>query len=623
MAAPITAPYGSWRSPITAALAAAGAVRLNGLCLDGDDVYWLEGRAIEGGRNVIVRRRADGQVEGITPPGFNVRSRVHEYGGGAFTVEGGVVYFVHDGDQRVWRQEGGGEPRPISPEGDFRHADLVVDVRRGRMICVREDHSRGGEPENTLVSFPLEGGPVRVLARGADFYSSPRLDSGADRLTYLSWDHPRMPWQGTELWVAALDESGAPGKAQRHAGGKQEAIFAPLFSPTGELTFVTDRSGWWNIHGAQGPIFSIEAELGAAQWVFGLSTYDWVEPGTLACTYQKDGFWHLGLVRDGVLTPVPSPLSEVSYLHAQPGRVVFVGASPSEPPAIWELSANGSLAPLHRPNKAAVRPSQVSAPQAISYPSGGTVAHALYYPPHNPAFRAPEGERPPLIVISHGGPTAAASSNLSLNLQFWTSRGFALLDVNYRGSTGYGRAYRDALDGVWGLADVEDCASGARHLVERGLADPDRLAIRGGSAGGYTTLAALAFTDVFRAGASYYGVSDLAGLVRDTHKFESRYLDTLVGPYPARADLYRARSPLHHIDRLSCPVIFFQGLEDKVVPPNQAERMVTALTARGISAPYLAFPGEQHGFRRAETQIRSMEAELEFYRRVFGLPEPR
>jgi dipeptidyl aminopeptidase/acylaminoacyl peptidase len=622
---PTIAPYGSWRSPVTAAVAASGAVRLNGLALDPadqGDVYWLEGRATEGGRNVIVRRRGQ-RVEDVTPPSYNVRSRVHEYGGGAFTVADGVVYFVQDSDQRVWRQDPGQEPFPISPEGAFRHADLVVDRRRGRLMCVREAHRDRGEPENTIVSFPLAGGPIQVLARGADFYSDPRLDPSGDRLTYLSWDHPRMPWQGTELWLTTLDEAGAPAKAQRIAGSASESVLSPRFSPDGQLVFVTDRRGWWNLHDQRGPLCTIEAEMGAAPWVFGLGTYGWIAPEVIACTYQKDGFWRLGLLKGGVLTPVRSPLTEISHFHTVSGRAVFLGASPSEPPAIWELLADGTVAPVHRPNAITMAPSRVSAPQAVSYPSGGAVAHALFYPPHNPDFQGAPGERPPLIVISHGGPTAAASSSLSLMFQFWTSRGFALLDVNYRGSTGYGRAYRDSLEGAWGIADVEDCASGARYLVERGLADPARLAIRGGSAGGYTTLAALAFTDVFRAGASYYGVSDLTALARDTHKFESRYLDSLVGPYPARADLYRERSPINHIDRLSCPVIFFQGLEDKVVPPNQAERMVTALTAKGISAPYLAFPGEQHGFRRAETVIRSLESELTFYRKVFALPEPR
>jgi dipeptidyl aminopeptidase/acylaminoacyl peptidase len=438
-----------------------------------------------------------------------------------------------------------------------------------------------------------------------------------------------MPWQETALWLASVAADGGLGPPRQVAGGAAESILQPEFSPDGVLHFLSDRSGWWNLyrldHGVAEPLCPLDAELGTALWSFGQSTYAFVDRSTIVCAFQRDGLWHLGVIdtEAGRLAEVPAPLTEVSSVHAQAGRAVFVGASPTEAPAIWELSlASGSVRALHRPNLPVVDPAYLSRPESISFPTAaGATAHAFHYAPVNPDVTPPAGERPPLIVVSHGGPTAAASSALSLALQFWTSRGFAVLDVNYRGSTGYGRAYRNALDGAWGIADVEDCIAGARHLVERGAADGARLIIRGGSAGGYTTLAALAFTDVFRAGASYYGISDLEGLARDSHKFESRYLDTLVGPYPACGELYRARSPIHHVDRLSCPVIFFQGLEDKVVPPDQAERMVAALAARGLPAPYLAFPGEQHGFRRADTIVRALEAELGFYRHVFGLPE--
>lgn len=507
----------------------------------------------------------------------------------------------------------------------MRYADLVVDRGRERLICVREDHTASGEPRNALVAVPLEGGSPEVLVSGADFYSTPRLDPAGTRLAYLSWSHPHMPWESTMLWTTPLDAAGRPGVAEHIAGGPSESVFQPAWSPAGELHFVSDRSGWWNLYRAPDqPLWPVEAESGMPQWVFGLSTYGWVDRDTIACAYQRDGTWRLALLSGGGARPVDLPLTELACLQAARGRASFVGGAPTAPLSVWQLSVEPGqppiAVPLHRPVAPVVAEAALSRPAPISFPtSGGAVAHGLHYRPHNPAYEGPEGERPPLIVVSHGGPTAAASSGLNLAIQFWTSRGFAVLDVNYRGSSGYGRAYRRALDGVWGIADVEDCAAGARFLVERGLADGARLVIRGGSAGGFTTLAALAFTDVFRAGASFYGVSDLEALARDTHKFESRYLDSLIGPYPARRDLYLARSPIHHADRLSCPVIFFQGLEDRVVPPDQAERMVAALRAKGLPVEYVSFPGEQHGFRRAETIVRALEAELAFYCRVFGL----
>ena len=618
-------PHGSWPSPITPALAASGAVRLSGLVLDGGDIYWSEGRPAEQGRNVIVCRRADGRVEDVTPAGFNVRSRVHEYGGGAFTARGGAVFFVNDSDQRVWRHEPGAPPTALTVESAARHADLELDDRRGRLLCVREVHD-GGEPASSLVAVPLAGGPALVLASGADFYAFPRLDPSGSRLAWLSWSHPRMPWQGTELWVAPVEADGALGAAEKIAGGPGESIFQPAWSPEGVLHFISDRSGWWNLYRAPDQaLWPVEAELGLPLWVFGLSTYGWVDARTIACAVQQSGTWRMVLLDDGgQRTPVELPLTEVGYLQAAAGRVAFVGGSPTAPAAIWGVSVEPGSPPtpsrLHQPRATVPSEEYLARPQPLAFPTaGGATAHGLFYAPRNPDCAAPPGDLPPLIVISHGGPTAAASSGLSLALQFWTSRGFAVLDVNYRGSTGYGRAYREALDGVWGIADVEDCAAGARYLVERQQVDGARLAIRGGSAGGYTTLAALAFTDVFRAGASYYGVSDLEALARDTHKFESRYLDSLIGPYPARRDLYLARSPINHAERLSCPVIFFQGLEDRVVPPDQAERMVAALESKGLPVEYVAFPHEQHGFRRAETIARALEAELAFYTRVFRL----
>jgi dipeptidyl aminopeptidase/acylaminoacyl peptidase len=615
---------GNWSSPITPALAASGAVRIGGLRLDGGDVYWLEGRPADQGRNVIVRRRADGSVEDVTPAGFNVRTRVHEYGGGAFTVDGGMVFFLNDADQRLWSQAPGAAPRPLSPEGRTRFADLELDRARDRIICVQEDHTQPGEPRNSLVVVPLAGGAPQPLVAGADFYSGARLSPDGGQLAYLSWSHPRMPWQGTELWLAPVRADGTLGAAEKIAGGPTESIFQPAWSPDGVLHFVSDRSGWWNLYRAPGqPVWPVDAECGMAQWVFGMTTYGFVDRRTVAVAFQQSGAWRLALVTGGAVAHVELPLTEINYLQTAPGRAVFAGGSPAAPVALWGVSvepgAPAVATRLHEPSAPPVEEAYLSRPTPITFGTAKGVAHGLYYAPRNPDCAPLDGERPPLIVVSHGGPTAAASSGLNLALQFWTSRGFAVLDVNYRGSTGYGRAYRDALDGAWGVADVEDCAAGARDLVARGLADGARLAIRGGSAGGYTTLAALVFTDVFRAGASYYGVSDLEALAKDTHKFESRYLDGLIGPYPARRDLYLERSPINHVARLSCPVIFFQGQEDKVVPPDQAERMVAALRDKGLPVEYVAFPGEQHGFRRAETIARALEAELAFYTRVFSL----
>jgi dipeptidyl aminopeptidase/acylaminoacyl peptidase len=621
---PSLARHGTWPSPITPALAASGAVRIGGLKLDGGDVYWSEGRPSEQGRNLVVRRRADGRVEDVTPAGFNVRSRVHEYGGGAFTAHQGALFFVNDADQRLWRQDPGAAPVPLTPPGKARFADLEIDQARRRLLCVREEHA-GGEPVNTLVAIPLEGGDPQLLVSGADFYAFPRLAPAGDQLAYLSWSHPRMPWQGSELWLAPLDPQGRPGPAQKIAGGPAESIFQPAFSPAGVLHFVSDRTGWWNLYRAPDQaLWPVDAELGLPLWVFGLSTYGWVDDQVIACAFQQAGTWRLALLDGPHHAPVDLPLTEIGSLQTARGRAVFVGGSPAAPAAIWGLSVEpgtpATPSRLYQPAGPVLDEAYLSRPEPVAFPTaGGATAHGLFYPPRNPDWAGPETERPPLIVISHGGPTAAASSGLNLALQFWTSRGFAVLDVNYRGSTGYGRAYREALDGAWGVADVEDCAAGARWLVARGSVDGGRLAIRGGSAGGYTTLAALAFTEVFHAGASYYGVSDLEALARDTHKFESRYLDSLIGPYPERRDLYVARSPIHHAERLSCPVIFFQGLEDKVVPPDQARRMVAALESKGVPVEFVTFPQEQHGFRRAETIARALEAELAFYTRVFAL----
>ena len=639
------APYGSWTSPIAADVIATAAIRLEGVFLDGPDVCWLEGRPAEQGRSVVVRRTPDGSAVDVTPRGFNIRTLVHEYGGGACCVDRGTVYFSNFADQRLYRQDPGAPPRPITPASDqasrasgpaLHYADAAIDRYRERIVCIREDHTGGArEAVNAVVSFDAQGRePARVLASGHDFYSTPRLSPDGSRLAWLAWNHPNMPWDGCELWLGELDADGAVSRSERVAGGLEESIFQPEWSPDGVLYFVSDRTGWWNLYRWSGgrveTLTNLDAEFGKPQWRFGMSTYAFASAARIICSYTQRGVWHLAELDPATRTlrPIDLPYTEIGSVHAAGGRVVFLGGSPTEPPAAVDLDLRTRRHTVLRWSwDIVVDPGYVSAAEAIEFPTeGGATAHGFYYAPRNKDYAGPPGERPPLLVISHGGPTGATSSMLDLSIQFWTSRGLAVLDVNYGGSTGYGRVYRERLNDRWGIVDIDDCVNGARHLVDRGLADGRRLAIRGGSAGGYTTLAALAFRRVFAAGASYYGVSDLEALAVETHKFESRYLDRLVGPYPARRDLYVQRSPINFTDRLSCPLILFQGLEDKVVPPNQAERMFVALRAKGIPVAYVPFEGEQHGFRRAENIKQALNAELFFYSRVFGFqaaePDP-
>ena len=633
MAGPITAPYGSWKSPITSKLIASGTIGLTQVEVDGDDVYWAEMRPTEGGRYVVVRRTPDGRTADVTPAAFNARTRVHEYGGGAFAVADGAVYFSNFVDQRLYRQDRGAQPRPITPEADLRYADAVLDRRRGRLVCVREDHRAGHEAVNTIAAVDVAGlHQGDVLVAGNDFYSSPRLSPDGSRLAWLTWNHPNMPWDGTELWVGTLEDDGSISGAKLVAGGLDESIFQPEWSPEGVLHFVSDRSGWWNLYrwrdGRVEPLVEMEAEFGRPQWIFGVPTYAFESAGRIVCAVGRRGTWQLVSLEtaSGAWQPIETPYTEIMGLRAASGRAVFLAGAPTQEMSVVQLDLASSQAEVLRSSSdVEVDARYLSSPESIEFPTEkGLTAHALFYLPRNGDYAAPSDGRPPLLVKSHGGPTSAVSSALNLGIQYWTSRGIAVLDVNYGGSTGYGRAYRKRLDDQWGIVDVDDCVNGARYLVERGDIDGERLAIAGGSAGGYTTLCALTFRDVFRAGASHFGVSDLEGLAKDTHKFESRYLDRLIGPYPERADLYRERSPINFSDRLSRPTIFFQGLEDKVVLPDQAERMVEALRVKGVPVAYLPFEGEQHGFRRAENIRRALDAELYFYSRVFGfaLAEP-
>ena len=632
---PVTAPYGSWKSPITTALIVSGAVGLGQVALEDDNVYWVEMRPSEGGRMVIARRNADGTTTDVTPPPYSARTRVHEYGGGAFLVADGTVYFSNFSDQRMYRRNPGGEPQAITPDAPLRYADGVLDRVRGRIICVREDHTGEGEPVNTIVAVDAEGrSPQVTLFSGSDFCAAPRLSPDGRSLAWLAWNHPNMPWDGTTLLAAEIDRDGNLGEAQTVAGGPsassgwEESVLQPLWSPGGELHFVSDRNGWWNLYrwrsGSVQPVLEMQAEFARPQWVFDPAAYGFLDDGRIACSYVERGVWHIGIIdaEAGTLTPLDLPYSEMGRgeLRTSGQSVVFIAGAPDRPMSLLSLDvASGTVETLQQAHELEVEPAYISPPEPVEFETtGGMTAHALYYPPRNPDYVAPEGERPPLLVKSHGGPTAAASTALDLGIQFWTSRGFGVVDVNYGGSTGYGTEYRRRLNGAWGITDVDDCVNAARFLAGRSDADPERLAIDGASAGGYTTLAALTFHDVFKAGTSLYGVSDLEALARETHKFESRYLDSLVGPYPERQDLYAERSPINHTHLLSCPLLLLQGLEDEIVPPNQAEMMFEAVKSKGLPTAYVPFEGEQHGFRRSENMERALETELYFYSRVFG-----
>ncbi len=626
MMPPATAPFGTWKSPITARMMTEGAVGIGGLKADGECLYWLESRPSEAGRTVLVRRSANGAVTDLTPAPFNVRTRAHEYGGGALGVRNGVVVFANFADQRVYRLDDGSGPRPITPEGPLRYADFDLDTAGRRAVCVREDHRNDGEPVNALVALDPEsnGTEGRVVVSGADFYAAPRLSPDGRQLAWLSWDHPNMPWDGTFLWLADIAADGALTHARRVAGGADVSVFQPEWSPDGTLHFVDDSTGWWNLyrwrHGTREPLCPRQAEFGLPLWQFGMRSFGFLADGRLVCRVIEGGAGRLAVVTEARLETLPTPFSHPGLPQSLGGRLVLTGATRSEAArlSLWDPDT-GVEEVLKRATETSVDTGYVSEAEAIEFPTaGGLSAHAFYYPPRNQHYAAPAGELPPLIVRSHGGPTGATSDAFTPAIQYWTSRGFAVVDVNYGGSTGFGRAYRERLHGRWGVVDVDDCVNAARFLADSGRVDPDRLIIRGGSAGGYTTLAALAFRDTFRAGASLYGIGDLMALARDTHKFESRYLDRLIGPLPDSESVYRERSPVHHLDEFDCPIIFFQGLDDKVVPPNQAEAMVDALDAKGLPVAYLAFEGEGHGFRKAETIVRALEAELHFYGRVFG-----
>ena len=631
---PIAAPYGSWPSPITTDLVASeGGVSFGHLDIDEHGVYWTESRPQESGRSALVFRPHGGEPVDVVPPDFNVRTRVHEYGGGAWFRRGSVVFCSSFDDSRLYRIEApGSEPQPITPEPPEPHAFRYADGRvfaDGRLIvCVRETHG-AGEPQNELVVLPTDGSAEpHVIASGRDFYAAPRPSPDGTALAWLAWDHPHMPFEGTDLCVGALAGDGAMSNGRRVAGSEQESIFQPEWSPDGLLYFVSDRSGWSNLYverdGEVHALTSERAELGYPQWVFDLSRYAFLGDDRIACIFTRsavDGLEILDL-ESGKLTSLDLPFSSYSSpaLRSHGTRVVFPAASPTQPSAVIELDTeSGERQVLRRSTDMELDERYIVVAQAVEFPgTGGQTSHGFYYAPTNPDYEGPKDELPPLVVLVHGGPTAHVTTALDLEIQLFTSRGIAVIDLNYGGSTGYGREYRDRLRGTWGVVDVEDSAAAVRYLAERGDVDPARVQITGGSAGGYTTLMALAVRDEFASGASYFGVADLVTFHAETHKFESHYDDYLVGPWPEAMDLYRERSPVTHADSISDPLLLLQGLDDKVVPPSQSEVIVEALKRRGIPYAYIAFAGEGHGFRKAENIKRAADAHLSFLGQVSG-----
>jgi len=618
------APCGSWASPLTAEAITAGTAGLGFVALDGEAVLWTEMRPWEKGRTVLVRHMPGARPVDLCGPEHSVRSRVHEYGGRAFAAAGGEVFYLNDADRRIYRVAANNTPQPITQADGTNYADFVIDLPRQRLIAVAERPRDGREPQNLLVAIQFDG-TVSTLVEGADFYAAPKLSPDGGRLVWIEWRHPNMPWDGTLCREAVLDSAGGIGATRIVAGAEDVSIFQPDYAPDGQLYYVSDQSGYWNLYRDGDPPaqYRAEAEFGLPHWQFGMRTYAFLDARTAIVTFALAGRWLLALfdLGTGKATPIDLPWCRFDGLVADGRRIVFNGARPDGPGGIVQLTL-GASAPeqvLRATSGQDLPPDSISIAEGIEFSTGdGKAAFAWFYRPANAGYCVPEGERPPLIVMGHGGPTGQADNGYAAKVQFWTSRGFAVVDVNYGGSTGFGRAYRRRLNGRWGIVDVDDCCNAARFLVGRGDVDPDRLIIVGGSAGGYTTLSALAFRKVFRAGRSSYGIGDLETLARDTHKFESRYLDTLIGPWPEEEAIYRARSPLHHPDGLDCPVLFLQGAEDKVVPPDQAEAMVAVLRDKGIPVAYLLFEGEGHGFRGAEAVRAALNAELSFYGQIFG-----
>jgi len=616
-------PYGSWSSPVTPSMLVEEAVKFKDVCIDEGTLYWVEARSAENGRSVIMRWK-DGVVEELLPAPYSAKSRVHEYGGASFIASGGVLYFSNFQDQHLYSLSPDGEISELSRADCRRYADFVSDSRRGLLYAVEEEHRSSHEVVNRLVKVDLRTGESAPIHEGWNFYGMPVLHPKGTHLAFITWNHPNMPWDGSTLWVGRVSSDGALIDLRRVAGGDSESIFQPQWSSDGTLYFISDRTKFWNIYrvgkGGVELCFAMNAEFGQPSWVLGLSRYGFLPSGDIASIYTVNATDAVGILDpdDKTLANLFLPFSSITYLKVYQNRLYFVGASPAEVPTLICFDLDKiTLDRIRSSRELSLDLAYVSIPREIEFPTeDGKKAFALFYPPKNDNFRC--AEKPPLIVKSHGGPSSHVTSALDLEIQFWTSRGIAFLNVNYGGSTGYGREYRERLKGNWGIVDVSDCANGALYLVEQGSVDPKKMAIRGSSSGGYTALATLAFKNVFSAGASYFGISDLELLSQDTHKFESRYLDYLIGPYPEQKERYVRCSPIHHLHALSCPVILFQGSEDRVVPPAQSQVLFDALKKNNIPVAYILFEGERHGFQLAKNVKRSFEAELYFYSKIFS-----
>jgi len=648
--------FGEWQSPITAQLVAGESTSHSQIQVFDDAIYWVETLPEDNNRCAIFFQPLEhgnplGGPKKMTPDGFNVRSQVHEYGGGAYLVNNGpagkTAYFCNFDDQRVYKQNlENGSPIPLTPEGPYRYADFHMNFAHQRLFAVRENFTTVEKhlsqyPENEIVIIDTATGETDVLIRGADFFSSPRISPDGKKLCWLCWNHPQMPWDGTECWVAELSEEGLPISGIKAAGGTDESIFQPQWCPDNILHFASDRNGWWNLYrqveGSDAEIiYSMEAEFARPQWIFNQSCYDFDthDKGCIVCCINQSGSWRLARLEPskGSATNAPSTspayqlryheeiFADIGFVKTCGKQCVFVASFTDKAEEIhffdFDKLQNSALKSAH---PLPFHKGYLSNPESIIFPTtDGSDVHGFYYPPTNKDYK-PSSYKPPLIIKSHGGPSSATNSALDLSLQFWTSRGFAVFDVNYRGSTGFGRKFREKIKGGWGKIDREDCINAANHLVSMGKADKNRLIIRGGSAGGYTTLSALIFNNTFKAGASYYGISDIKTLAEDCHKFESHYVQNLLGSLPENEALYFERSPINFTDQLSCPVIFFQGSRDHVVPRSQARKMVAVLKEKKMPVAYVEFEDEYHGFRKTNNIITSLENELYFYRKILNL----
>ena len=624
--------YGEWPSPISAMHLAQGSSRFGDIKLCSGEIYWLESCNQEKGRMSIFRRKPDGYIENLLAADFNVRSRVHEYGGGAFTVSAQSIFFSNDTDRQLYVMNNNRPPQKLTNYPGWRFADFVLDAARQRLISVAEHHAQEHAlPKNVLISIPTDSAkPMQILAEGDDFYANPVISKDGKQIAFLTWNLPNMPWNGTTLWVAELRADGTLGELQAVAGNSEESIFQPQWGENGDLFFVSDRNGWWNIYCYRdrkvNPVLEMPAEFGLPQWVFGMSTYAIIDENHLAAAFCSDGEWHLGIIdiRDKQLKNLEIPYTYITQVRADHRQIVFQAASPTSPTQIVRYDiAGGEVKAIRSSLALEIDTRYFSIPAKIHFPSDGFTIQGFYYSPHNPDIKPAPNDKPPLLIFCHSGPTGATDNGLSLKIQYWSSRGYAVLDVNYRGSTGFGRAFRDALQHQWGIADVRDCINGAKYLIAKGEVDPQKIAISGSSAGGFTVLTAMInYPEMISAGCSKYGVSDLIALSEHTHKFELKYNDWLIAPYPDEIEEYHKRSPIRHIDEINCPLLIMQGGEDKVVLPAQSEKLAEALKSKGIPVAYVVFPDEGHGFRNPENVLQAIEMELYFYCKIFKL-QPR